>query len=173
MKNRIINKLWLIGLIAVLAGFLSGCASSQKFVKLTSSDVSNLVDSRSFVFIANKMNPLRGPERNLITYYDVSVDNDSLSMYLPYFGRVYQGFVNPIYGPLHFDTRDFAYSVKSGKKNSYQVVITPKNDTQVQTMYFDVFDNGTAVLNITGVNMDPITFYGYLQPVDTGSVAQK
>lgn len=173
MKNKHICQILSIGLIIVLAGFISGCSSTQKFVKLTATDISDMVAAKQFVFIANKINPLRGPQRHLTAYYDVSVDKDSLSTFLPYFGRVFQGYVDPVYGPLHFSSNNFYFSVSKGKKDSYKIMIKPQNNIQVQTMYFEIFDNGSATLNINSSNMDPITFYGYVQPLDPGSFASK
>jgi outer membrane murein-binding lipoprotein Lpp len=163
--------------LSAVAGFtliFSGCSSSQKFVELSPSDISNLISEQAFVFVANKMNPLRGPQRFLYNYYDVKVDSSGLSTFLPYFGRVYSGYVDPIDGPLNFSTGKYTYSAKKDKKNSFQVTIKPTGpigNSQVQSLNFDIFNNGTAALSIIGLNLDPISYYGYIQPVEAHDVA--
>ena len=53
-----------------------------------------------------------------------------------------------------------------GKRNSWNVTISPNDVPGVQALNFSIFNNGTAVLNVTNTYSDPITFYGYLQPVE-------
>lgn len=145
---------------------IAGCSATRKTVKLSASEVSQLVSDQSFVFIAERMNPLRGANRSLTSYYDVKVGRDTLSSYLPYFGRAYGGIIDPAGGGLQFTSTDYVYSATPGKGDSWSISIQPRDLPQIQSLTFNVFNNGTATLNVTSTNRDPISFYGYLQPLD-------
>ncbi len=60
------------------------CAPAKKTIALNSSDINNMVDSHQFVFITDRVTPLRGRTRNLSTLYDVTVKKDSLVCDLPF-----------------------------------------------------------------------------------------
>ena len=161
MKMIFRNMIFIAAVLLVLAG----CSSSKKTVKLDSSQVEQLVNNQSFTFIANRMIPMRGTQKTLTSRYDVTIDTGHLTSFLPYFGRVYGGIMDPTKSPLSFKSSDFTYTVSAkpdGK--SWQVNIVPKDYTSVHAMQFTIFDNASANLNITNLNGDPITFYGYLQP---------
>lgn len=156
----------LFALITAGLFLAAGCSQTRKIVKLEPAEVSDLVTGQSFIFVAERMNPMRGPNRTLTAYYDVKVKKDTLDSFLPYFGRAYGGIIDPSRGGLRFTSKDYRYSVTEGRRNSWDVSITPTDVMEVQSMNFNIFDNGTATLSVTSTNRDPISFYGYLQPID-------
>jgi Domain of unknown function (DUF4251) len=123
----------------------------------------NMVDSQHFVFTAQSVTPLRGQFRNLTSSYDVSISKDTMISYLPYFGRAYTAPVDPSKGVLNFTSTSFSYSVTPHKKNGWNVMVKPKDNTDIQQFLFTIFDNGTASLNVTSTSRDPISFNGYIQ----------
>lgn len=144
----------------------AGCSPAKKLVKLSADDVQDLVSAQSFKFIANRMNPMRGPQKNLNSYYDVTISKDTLNSYLPYYGRAHNaGFLPSDYG-LRFTSQKFTYTYKEGKNKSLEVTVVPQDVTQIQSLNFTIFDNGSATLDVTSTNKDPISFYGILQPLE-------
>lgn len=166
MKNNYSSRGLTAAMAFVIMTIFVSCTGTKKFVKLEPSDVAALVSNHTFFFIADKMNPMRGPQKNLSSYYDVKVNKDSLASFLPYYGRAYGGIIDPTRGGLEFTSTEFDYTINQAKNKSWEVNIRPKDVQQVQQLSFIIFDNGNATLNVTSTNKDPISFYGHLQPLD-------
>lgn len=164
MKRKYLSIQLLVLSALIFIFFLPGCSPVKPLVKLSADDVQQLISSESFVFIANRMVPLRGGQRHLQTGYDVKVKDSVLVSSLPYFGRAYAGSMVPSGYGLSFTSNDFTYSSQQDKKNSYIVTITPKDVQDVQSLRFTIFDNGSTTLDVTSINKDPISFSGILQP---------
>lgn len=121
------------------------------------------LDAKDFVFVAQSISPLRGGLRQLTTYYDVKITGDTLVSNLPYFGRAYSAPVNPSDGGLSFTSVSFDYTVKSRKNGGWDIAVKTKDLPDNQSLFFTVFDNKSASLQVTGNNRDPISFSGYLK----------
>lgn len=166
MKNNILTiKLLLILFISL--SLFSNC-SSTKNTSTYKSDASpitikNMIDSQSFIFVAESVNPVRGRFRILTSPYDVTVSQDSLTSYLPYFGRAYTAPIDPSQGGIQFTSTNFSYELSHNKSDKWDVVIKPKDRQDVQQLNFSIFDNGTASLNVISNSRDPISFNGHLQ----------
>lgn len=152
-------------LIAFSGIFLWECTSSKKMTSLEPSDISAMVEAHQFHFIAEKMNPLRGPQRLLNSYYDLLISKDTLKSFLPYFGRAFIAPIDPTQGGLRFTSYKFSYDYSQNKK-AWDVTIVPKDVTQITKLYFTIFDNGTATLQVNSINLDPISFQGHLEKVE-------
>lgn len=98
----------------------------------------NMIDSQHFVFEAQSVSPLRGNFRNLTSSYDVTVTKDTLLSYLPYFGRAYHPQYNPTKLSLDFTSTSFSYLVSPHKKNGWDIIIKPKDNSDIQ-QYFLLF----------------------------------
>lgn len=155
----------LITIAVCLAGIFwaAGCSTPKEFVQLGPADVSNLMSGKSFIFIAQRMNPMSGPQKPLTSYYDVVVSKDTVNSFLPYFGRSYVGIINTSESPLQFISTNFSYKVSEGK-NGWEVAIAPNDRREIQSLNFTVFNNGSATLNVTSTNREAISFSGYVQP---------
>lgn len=150
-------------LMLLVSMSLVHCSSSNKSVALTGDDVSNMVNNKNFVFVAEQVNPLRGRSRQLTSEYDVTLKNDSLVSYLPYFGRAYQAPMDPSQGGIQFTSTNFSYAANPNKKGGWIVNIIPKDYQAVQQFTFTIFENGNATLNVTNTNRDPISFNGRIR----------
>ncbi len=150
-------------LLVMLSIALIQCAPAKKTVDIKTNDVKNMVDSQQFNFVAQTVTPMRGRMRNLTSSYDVNVRKDSLTSYLPYFGRAYQAPVNPSEGGIQFTSTNFSYDATNNNKGRWDVVIKFKDQREVQQFSFSIFDNGTAQLSVTSTYKDPISFYGYIK----------
>ena len=149
--------------IIFLSFFLMRCSSTKKVSSLNESDVKNIIDSSQFTFVAERMNPMRGTSRILTSYYDVEVKKDTLSSFLPFFGRSYQAPLDPSKSPLEFHSHNFTYKAEEKNKDQWQVLINPKDRQEIQQLLFTIFNNGTATLNVVSTNRDAISFYGHIE----------
>jgi hypothetical protein len=144
---------------------LLGCSSSKTAVKLNADDIKNMVDSSQFVFVAERVTPLRGGTRHLTSRYDVIVKKDSVDCALPYFGRAYQAPIDPSKGGIQFTSTNFSYKQNSNN-NGWEVLIKPNDNSDVQQLMFNIFGNGTATLNVVNTHREPISFYGHIERVN-------
>lgn len=158
------KKFSLICIVAIIISFLlAQCSSSRKYQKLDKDDVAKLVQDHNFIFIAQNMQPMRGPQRTLNSYYDIKIENDTLESFMPYFGRAFIAPIDPSKGGLQFTSNDFEYQLSNPKNDQWNITIIPHDVSEVQQMTFTIFGNGNATLNVNSTHRDPISFSGYLQ----------
>ena len=149
-------------IIAVLIG---GCSTTRHDKTLSATQVQNVVQNQRFIFTAESMIPLRGTMKTLTTSYDVTVKKDTLVSFLPYFGRAYQAPMSPADVGMQFTSTKYEYSVMPGRKNSWEVKIVPKDNTEIREMNFDIFNDGSAYLNILSNFRDAISYRGRITAI--------
>jgi hypothetical protein len=165
MKTKFFLRFILFSfLILVTSLLLYSCSSSNKVAKLSSDEIKNVIDSSQFIFIAERVNPLRGSTRYLTSRYEVIIKKDTIDCDLPYFGRAFQAPIDPSKGGIRFVSSDFSYSTNSKNEHEWQVILKP-NDADEQQLLFDIFNNGTATLNVVNTHRDPISFYGHIERI--------
>lgn len=129
--------------------------------KKSPGEVNSMVTSQNFIFIPDMVNPMTGASRPLSPGYELVVSPDTIISYLPYFGRAYA----PIYnseGGIKFTSTDFQYkSAKAGDR--WKIRLRIKDAPDVNQIYLDVFENGTAILSINSNRRQSISFYGYIK----------
>ncbi len=118
--------------------------------------------NQSFVFVADVAFPMQGRNIQLTGRYDLSVSGDTLKSYLPYFGRAYSAPINPADGGYMFSSVGINYNVTDKKKGSWQIEIEPTDRHKGEKFILSAYPNGTATLQITSINRQPITFRGYI-----------
>lgn len=166
MKIESLKK-WIVvsvSMLIVSCLFLS-CSSTHNASKPTADDIRGMVNSHQFVFVADRVSPLRGRTKSLTSRYDVEVMKDSLNSHLPYFGRATQAPMNMTGGGIEFTSSKFSYDVVSKKEGQWDITIKPQDNSEVQQMFFSIFSNGTANLNVTSSHRDPISFSGYVEKI--------
>jgi hypothetical protein len=136
----------------------SSVATAQNLDPAT---VKKIVRSKNFIFKAQYVNPQSGSTRPLTSEYDVSVKNDKIVSYLPFFGRAYTAPINPTDGGIKFTSVKFDYTIKQ-KNKKWDVRIRPRDVSDVQDMYLTVFDNGRASLRVISTNRQSISYDGYI-----------
>jgi hypothetical protein len=149
--------------VLVISVSVVSCTTAKKFEKVKPADVSNLINSKNFTFIAERVNPFRGASRNLTSLYDVELKRDTLISFLPFFGRAYQAPLDPSKGGINFKSTSFSYNITEKSGDEWDIYIEPKDNSDVQTMIFTIFGNGNATLNIQNTHRDPISFYGRIE----------
>jgi hypothetical protein len=126
-----------------------------------STGTQKLLASGRYVFEANMAIPQTGTSRQLSYGYSLIVKKDTLSCYLPYFGRAYSAPVDLSNTGIEFITNSFTYSAAPGKKGRTEISIVPKNiTTDVQEINLTVYEDGNAALNISCNFRQAISFQG-------------
>jgi len=127
--------------------------------------IKELLDARNYVFNANYVIPQRGNSRSINYGYDLVVSKDTVTAYLPYFGRVTLAPTDPSDGGVKFTSTNFDYTTKQAKNGSYNITITPKDagtqgSKDVRYLRLNVSTSGYASLQVISNNRDPISYNG-------------
>jgi hypothetical protein len=128
----------------------------------TAAEVKSMIDQKSYVFIAQFVQPMRGGSRYVTPDYDFKVGKDSLEAYLPYFGRAFVAPINPDDAGMKFTATKFDYKVVTNK-NGWDISIKPTDAKDVRIVRISISTNGYATLQITSNNRDPISYQGYIE----------
>ncbi|MGN6616380.1 MAG: DUF4251 domain-containing protein [Ilyomonas sp.] len=150
-------------LLFIIAVFTLPSVSAQTD---SSSSIKNALQSKNFVFVARTVTPMRGGLKQLTSYYDVKVSNDSLISYLPYFGRAYTAPLDPSKAGLHFTSTNFSYDINERRKGGWNIMIKPNDNTDVRELTLTVFKNGNASLQVLSNNREAISFNGTIKAVN-------
>ena len=140
-------------------------AQNSKKEKQTAA-IKKMVDDVNYVFKANMAIPQRGSSRQLTEEYDLKIVKDTVTAFLPYFGRAY---VAPAPGTteggIKFTSTNFNYNAKQKKNGSWDISIKPKDHNisdwrDVQQLMLSISTDGYASLQVISTNRDPISFDG-------------
>lgn len=165
MKKDTIAFVFSIGLV-ILAGIIfSKCSSTKPVMTLDKQEVEKMINTHSFIFEAEKMNPLRGRTKILNSSYDVRVNNDSIISFLPYFGRSYSAPMDPSKVITQFTSTDFTYAIKQLKEDQWRVTLQPHDQSSIQELSFLIFENGSATLQMVLTTSDAISFMGTVKNI--------
>jgi hypothetical protein len=125
--------------------------------------VQTLVASKHYRFVPQTAFPSRGSTKIFNGDFELIVATDTLTAYLPYFGRAYTASIGSTDGPLDFRTTEFKYTITEGKKGGWEVTMTPKNAGDARQLSLSITKDGYASLQVMSNNHDPISFNGYIQ----------
>jgi hypothetical protein len=151
-------------LLPVALLVLASCSGSKPVTNLTETEVAGMVNAKDFAFRAEQMLPSGGRTRILNETYLFRVSPQELVADLPYMGRAYSATIGTSDGGMRFTSRDFTYQQTPGKKNSWNIVIYPKDQSDVRECMMTVYSNGSADLSINSNNRQQIRYNGYIQP---------
>lgn len=146
--------------------FASGCNSSKQATASSFSKqaITEAINKNEWVFTANYVMPQTGRSRSTNGLYTVTYSNNKFVVSLPYFGRAYSAPIGSSQGPLDFTTSDFDVVKDQKKEGQWDIVLKPKDNKEVQSMNFTLFENGSGDLNVTLTNRSPISFRGNIAP---------
>ena len=147
-----------------LAVLISSCATPEERAARAAEQarkVTAALKERNYKISVNRMIPLRGNSKTVSYGYGVEVRNDSLLSYLPYFGHAY----NVPYGGgkgLNFSAPIESYRESQPKDDRRHIEISLTNDEDTYQYIIDIFNNGSANIDVIPRERDRITYYGEL-----------
>jgi len=124
--------------------------------------VQRWVEAQDYKFVAQHALPMSGRSVHLTSTYDLNVGNDSISAYLPYFGRAYVAPMNPSEGGIKFESTDFDYRIEKGKKGNWTAYITVREASKRFEMILNITSSGSANLSVNDYTRQNISFNGYI-----------
>jgi hypothetical protein len=144
--------------IVACAPFLLTTTQAQN----AQSNIKPLIDAQRYVFEAQFAVPMSGRTRTLTSLYTLTVSKDSVIADLPYFGKANFAPLDPTNEGITFTSTNFDYTVNRTKK-AWNITIKPRDISDGNQLFFTVFDNGSASLQVTSNTRDGISFNGFIR----------
>jgi uncharacterized lipoprotein YajG len=164
IKMNTRNYLKQLFVLAVAAVGIAGCGSSKEAANnmpVSKETITAAAQNNEWTFTVNQIRPQSGRSRNPNGLYTASMSKDKLLVQLPYFGRAFAGAdVMSNQGVLDFTSTDFTVDKQQKKEDQWIVTIVPKDQREVQSMVFTIYDNGYGDLYVRLTNRSPISFTG-------------
>ncbi len=127
-------------------------------------DIRHAVERCDFIFEATYAYPTGYRSVYLSPYYNVKVSPDTVKVYLPYYGRAYRAPMDPREGGFNFTSTDFEYKlIPVNRKGNWQTEVTILDLDRPVTFRFDIWENGTARLDVNDMNRKAISFQGNIE----------
>lgn len=161
VKNKQFIPLTSCFLISVF--FTAGSCVSQVTVTVVQDDIAQAINNDHWDFSADYAQPSYGRSRNITGTYYVKCRKDTLLVALPYYGKINSPAGVNNENPLDFKSTDFKLTKETRKKGGWLVTIKPTN-SEVQSVTFTFFDNGSAQANFIMTNRSGISFSGKVAP---------
>ena len=150
-------------LLALLVGIptLSAQQSKKEKKEQKKEAVMKLIESENYKIDVNTAMPMRGRSIPLTSSYSLTIRNDSVISYLPYYGRAYS---IPYGGGdgLNFKTILKEYNVEMDKKGNAVIKFVARNPEDRYEFRAKVFPNGSASIDVNMQNRQSISFPGEL-----------
>ena len=152
----------MIMMLSLVACSTTRNAATQKVdAQKVAAQIADSVNARTLKVTFNYVNPMRFPVHYLTTEYSLRIKGDSISSYLPYFGRAYRTDYGSTESPLNFEGLAWNMDISRYKKRGYRFVFEVTNKQQESFVYnLTIFSNGNATLNVNSNDRDPISFDG-------------
>ncbi|MDR3296819.1 MAG: DUF4251 domain-containing protein [Prevotellaceae bacterium] len=149
----------------IFAAALLGCLAlgAEGKAQQTADDaakVRQLVEQQRYRFVAHDAQPMKGRLILLSWEYDLRVSTDTISAYLPYYGRAYTAPVDPLNIGIKFSSLSFDYSAKPAQNKGWDIRIQTKDTPTHYDLRLYVSTSGSAMLVVYDPNRQSITFHG-------------
>jgi hypothetical protein len=163
------NNRFRLFILATLSILLLSCGTTKS--ALEKAEKAQLYDNKfenlDFKFMADYAYPQSFQSVYLSPLYDVTVTPDTVTAYLPYYGRAYRAPMNSSEGGIKFESTDFDSAVEKGRKDGEWLVTIRTNDTSRPfTLYFYLWNNGSARLDVNDQDRQSISFKGTIETKD-------
>lgn len=163
MKTYI--KITIVSLTIIASVLLVSCKpkemSASTLAKIER--ITATVEAGKYKFVPRSANPTGYGTINLDPTYFLKVSNDTLQVYLPYFGRSYTAPIDVTKIGFDFTSTDFNYSISS-KKDTWDISIKPNDvrNKQIQ-IYMTIGNTGYTSVRIQDSDRQGISYYGEIE----------
>lgn len=163
MKTKTVFTITLF--VSMLIASACGSMKSTAEREANAQQIREKVQNFDLTFEATYAHPSGGFRSVYLSpYYELKVSHDTVLAYLPYYGRAYRAPMNPREGGIKFTSTDFEYQVLEGKKaGNWQINVRTWDTERQFTLYLDVWENGSARLDVMDPDKQPISFQGNIK----------
>ena len=162
MKKLVILFLWM-SVVTISSAYAQGKPSKKERRQEQAAEVLKMVEAQDYKFVAQHALPMSGRSISLTSEYDLCVNNDTISAYLPYFGRAYVAPIDPSEGGIKFESTDFNYRLEPAKKGGWIAHIAIKDAKRRIEMILHITTQGSASLSVSEDTRQSISFNGYIE----------
>lgn len=159
MKTTRISQIGLI--LFIVISFLS-CASNKTIAKnIDAQSIKERIDNKQYTIDVNRMVPVGGQSRHLTSNYSLTIEGNTVISHLPYFGQAY----SVPYGGgkgLIFEAPITVYTISYDERESAEISFQTRSEDDVYRFSIQIFDNGSASIQVNPNNRQAIHFYGNL-----------
>lgn len=150
-------------LVALFLAFTGFQPVDRKVKKLQQEkEMTELVESGHFRFVANSAKSSLGYFNNLGSTYDLVFDSLRLKAYLPYYGRAYTVHYGDE-GGVKFDLNaEKIKKVLNERKKMFSITTEVSDSHDSYLIFLTVGTNGYADLQISFSNREMISYYGII-----------
>jgi Domain of unknown function (DUF4251) len=124
-----------------------------------------LIESKRYRFHPLSANTAKGKTIQITSEYFLIVNQDSLRVDLPYFGRSYSSDYGTSDQGFQFKSVDFSYATDTTKKGGWEITIVPKNESKASKIFLSVGSGGYGTVNILSNSRQSISYYGTFEPI--------
>lgn len=158
--NQRINFLILL----LIIGLSGVCAQTTKKERKEQreKEVKEQIIAENYKINVSNAYPLRGRAIHLTSSYSLTVRNDSVLSYLPFYGRAY----NIPYGGgegLIFNSRIDEYKMEMDKKGTAKIEFIAQSKEDLVKFTLRIFPNGSASINADMQKRDSMNFSGEVE----------
>ena len=157
--NKIVNSINLISCVLIVTTITAFIPVKKIKTVSGQEEIRQAIMNDRWDFSADHAQPSYGRSRNIMGSYFVQCRKDSLYVSLPYYGKLNSTAGATNGNPLDFKSTNSKIEKKEKKKGKWIVDIKPEN-SEVQSMSFTFFDNGSAQVNFIMTNRSGINFSG-------------
>ncbi|HEU5168527.1 MAG TPA: DUF4251 domain-containing protein [Chitinophagaceae bacterium] len=161
-KNK--QLLLLTGCFLILVFFTTSSFVRQVKATTVQDEIAQAINNNRWDFTADYAHPSYGRSRNITGSYYVQCRKDTLIVALPYYGKLNSPAGANNENPLDFKSTSFKLTKEKRKKGGWLVTIKSPN-SEVQSMDFTFYDNGSAQANFIMTNRSGINFSGKVAAV--------
>jgi hypothetical protein len=151
--------------LACLQGFSQSDAEQKKQDQFN--QLKTRIDTRKFRFHALSATSMKGMTRQLTSDYFLNLNNDSLSVDLPYYGRSFTTNYPPTDLTTEFKTTQFSYQTDTLKKGGWDITIVPKNQSNASKISLSITTSGYCTVRVSSNSREPISYYGMITDYDS------
>jgi len=163
------NKLFLLSIV-LIGTMLSSCSTTQTAAKKAEEKsqkalrIKEKLVSKAFTYNATFATPMASNTIHLTSSYYLKVSKDTVTAYLPYYGRAYTAPVNSSDNGIKFTSTKFSYEMLDGKrKGNWKINIKTLDTNGDISLHLDVWENGTAQVYIEDQKRQAISFDGEIE----------
>jgi hypothetical protein len=157
-------------LIKIFVLFIVSFSVNNVFAQNSNTDkketIREMLNTQKFIFVPEYVLPMTGQERVLTSSYFLEITKDTVKADMPYFGVAYSAPINAENSGIYFTSTKFSYDISNGKKGRKEISIKTKDVSDATIIFLTVFSNGSATLNVTDQNRQPISFNGYIKKIE-------
>lgn len=164
IMKQIINYKISIPFCFSIVVLFNACSSPKQMTNASPEEITRAINNDNWKFSANYATPNYGRSRNLTSEYIVTLANGKLTTGLPYYGKL-----NSAAGAMNGNPLDFVstnFNLTKDTKNGGWTVTIKNPNTEVESMIFTFYDNGTAQLIVSMTNRTGISYSGRVMPAN-------